>query len=149
MGVSRIGLVAALVLLGAPRLVPAGPPVGVVKVVRGEAVVQRGDQMLPATPGLGLAEGDVLRTGSDGGLGVLLRDDTRISLGSRSEVRLDRFAFAPAQGSFALVLRLARGVLSYVSGRIAKLAPDAVRVETPVGMVGVRGTHFAARIEAD
>ncbi len=143
----------AFLLLGAILFAPAptfaASPVGIVKRVRGEAVVQRGDATIPATEGLGLAEGDVLRTGADGALGVLLRDDTRLALGPASEVKIDRFAFAPTQGALALVLRMARGAASYVSGKIAKLAPDAVRIETPVASIGVRGTHFAARIEAN
>ena len=126
----------------------ADPPIGVVKVVKGEAFVQRGDQALPARDGMRLAEGDLLRTGPDGRLGVLLRDDTRLSLGPDSEIRIDRFVFAPAQGNLALVLRMLRGAATYVSGKIAQLSPGAVRVETPVGIVGIRGTQFAARIEA-
>jgi hypothetical protein len=35
----------------------------------------------------------------------------------------------------------------YVSGKIAKLAPDAVRLETPAAIVGVRGTTVAVRVE--
>jgi hypothetical protein len=40
-----------------------------------------------------------------------------------------------------------RGVVAYVSGRIAKLAPDAVRIETPAAILGVRGTTLAIRID--
>jgi hypothetical protein len=32
-----------------------------------------------------------------------------------------------------------------VSGRIAKLAPDSVRLETPAAIVGVRGTSLVIR----
>src|SRR5262249_53755826 len=150
-GLARIGTVTALcaslvaVLLGAAE--GTSPTVGIVKVAEGTAEVQRGDQTLPASPGLTLLEGDVLRTGADGRLGVVLRDDTRVSLGPETEIRIDRFLFAPAQGQLALVLKMARGVAAYVSGRIAKLSPDAVRVETPVAIVGVRGTEFAAKVE--
>jgi hypothetical protein len=145
--------IAALVVLllgaadAATSAEAAASSVGLVKVVVGNAVVQRGDQTLSARPGLLLMEGDLLRTGADGRLGVVLRDDTRVSLGPETEIRIDRFVFAPAQGHLALVLKMARGVAAYVSGKIAKLDPDAVRVETPVAIVGVRGTRFAARLE--
>ena len=143
--------VLVVLLLGAAETATsaeaAASSVGLVKVVVGSAVVQRGDQTLPARPGLLLMEGDLLRTGADGRLGVVLRDDTRVSLGPETEIRIDRFVFAPAQGHLALVLKMARGVAAYVSGKIAKLDPDAVRVETPVAIVGVRGTRFAARLE--
>jgi hypothetical protein len=125
----------------------AAPSVGLVKVAEGTAVVLRGDQTLLARAGLALLEGDILRTGADGRLGLVLRDDTRVSLGPETEIRIDRFVFAPAKGQLALVLKMARGIAAYVSGKIAKLSPDAVRVETPVAIVGVRGTQFVAKVE--
>ncbi len=141
---AALGTALVALLLGAAG---ATPSVGIVKVAEGTAVVQRADQTLPARAGLALLEGDVLRTGADGHLGVILRDDTRLSLGPETEIRIDRFVFAPAQGQLALVLKMARGVAAYVSGKIAKLSPDAVRVETPVAIVGVRGTQFVAKVE--
>jgi len=141
-------LCAALIVLLLGTAEGAAPTVGFVKVVDGTASVARGDQTLPARAGLALEEGDTLRTGADGHLGVVLRDDTRISLGPDTEVRIDRFVFAPAKGQLALVLKMARGVAAFVSGKIAQLAPDAVRVETPVAIVGVRGTRFVAKVQA-
>jgi hypothetical protein len=143
---TAMAVCAVLVLLLPGAGETAGPSIGLVKVVEGAAFVQRGDQTLPARAGLALLEGDVLRTGADGRLGVVLRDDTRVSLGPETEVRIDRFLYAPAQGQLALVLKMAYGIATYVSGKIAKLSPDAVRVETPVAIVGVRGTRFAARL---
>ena len=143
-----LGMVVALGVLS-PVSAADDRTVGTVKVAHGAAFVARGGQDLPARVGLALVESDVLRTGSDGQLGVILRDDTRLSLGPDSEIRIDRFAFAPAQGSLALVLRMARGVAVYVSGKIAALSPASVRFETPVGIVGLRGTAFAARVEPE
>ena len=51
--------------------------------------------------------------------------------------------FAPADGRMGLVLKVVRGVMAYVSGRIAKLSPDSIRLETPAAVVGVRGTTLA------
>jgi hypothetical protein len=45
-------------------------------------------------------------------------------------------------------MRIARGLVAYVSGRIAKLAPDSVRLETPSAILGVRGTRMVIRVEA-
>ena len=33
-------------------------------------------------------------------------------------------------------MKIARGLVAYVSGRIAKLSPDAVRLETPSAILG-------------
>jgi hypothetical protein len=122
---------------------------GRVKVSSGEAFIVRGGQTIPATLDHVVFESDVLRTGADGRLGVTLRDDTRVALGPVSEVRLDRFSYASAEGGMELVLKFMRGVAAYVSGRIAKISPDAIRLETPSAIVGVRGTTLAIRVDAE
>jgi hypothetical protein len=122
------------------------PPAGQIKVVSGTAFIVRGTSVIPATVGERVFEADRVRTGSDGRLGITLKDDTRFSLGPNSEVRLDRFAYAPSEGRVALALNVVRGIAAYVSGRIAKLSPDAVRLETPGAIVGVRGTTLALSV---
>jgi hypothetical protein len=138
-------VVSALVLAASPAF--AEPPAaGRIKVASGQAFIVRGGQQLPATVGLTVLESDGLRTGADGSLGVTLKDDTRVSLGPSSEVRLDSFLYDPAAGRLGLALKFMRGVTAYVSGRIAKLSPDAVRLETPAAIVGVRGTTLTIRV---
>lgn len=144
--VALIGLLAGVLLAASPAAAQERV-VGAVKSAQGSAVVQRAGVSIPAREGLPVAETDVLLTGSDGRLAVILKDDTRLSLGPGSEVRVARFLYEPVQGNLSLVIRMARGVVVYVSGRIAKLAPDSVRFETPVAAVGIRGTRFAARVD--
>lgn len=145
---SRIAFaVLVLVLAASPILAQDRSGAGRVKVVSGAAFVVREGRAIPATPGQVVLEADVLRTGADGRLGVTLNDDTRLSLGPSSEVRVARFAYASADGGLGLVLKFVRGVTTYVSGRIAKLSPDAVRLETPAAIVGVRGTTLAIRVD--
>jgi hypothetical protein len=120
-------------------------PAGKIKIASGAVFIVRDGQSISAQAGATVFEADVLRTGTDGRLGLTLKDDTRLSLGPSSEIRLDRFAFAPAEGRLGFVLSVVRGVAAYVSGRIAKMAPDAVRLETPAAIVGVRGTTLVIR----
>jgi hypothetical protein len=139
----------ALVLFAAtPALGQSPEAIGRIKVSSGAAFIVRQAMEIPATPGAVLLQADSLRTGADGRLGITLRDDTRVSLGPASEARLDRFVYAPEAGNVAFVLRIVRGVAAYVSGRIAKLSPDAVRLETPTAIVGVRGTRLLIRVDA-
>jgi len=119
---------------------------GRIKVASGSVFIVRAGAQVPAQAGQLVFEADSLRTGADGHLGVTLKDDTRLSLGPGSEVRLDRFLYAPAEGGMGLVLKVVRGVMGYVSGRIAKLSPDSIRLETPAAVVGVRGTTLALRV---
>jgi len=120
---------------------------GRIKVASGAAFVVREGKSIPAQIGQVVFEADGLRTESDGRVGITLKDDTRIALGPNSEVRLARFVYAPADGHLAVVLNLVRGVAAYVSGQIAKLSPDAVRLETPAAIVGVRGTSLALLVQ--
>ena len=120
--------------------------VGHIKIASGSVFIVRAGGQVPARPGQAVFEADGLRTGPDGRLGVTLKDDTRVSLGPSSEVRLDRFRYAPADGQLGFVLSVVRGVAAYVSGRIAKLSPDSIRLETPEAIVGVRGTTLALRV---
>jgi hypothetical protein len=141
------GVLVFAIATTAPALVYAQQPdaAGRVKVSSGTAFIVRNGAQVPAKAGDAVFEADVLRTGADGRLGITLKDDTRVSLGPTSEVRVDKFTYAPAAGNLALALKVVRGVAAYVSGRIAKLSPDAVHLETPAAIVGVRGTTLAIR----
>jgi hypothetical protein len=121
-------------------------PIGLVKTASGEVFILREGRRMTALPGSGLVVGDVLSTGATGALGVILRDDTTLSLGPSTETRIEQFAFDPAEKKLGMVLRVTRGLIEYLSGRISKLAPGSVRIETPVATLGVRGTHLVARI---
>ena len=139
-------LVATLLTLQAVPATATPLPVGQIKVASGAVFIVRGQTVLPAAVGERVFEADQVRTGSDGRLGITLKDDTRFSLGPNSEVHLSRFAYAPSEGRLALALNVVRGMAAYVSGRIARLSPDAVRLETPGAIVGVRGTTVAMSV---
>ena len=135
-----------LVLLAAPAFAQQSSPAGRIKVVSGSAFIVRSGGTIRAEVGQTVFESDSLRTGEDGRIGVTLDDDTRLSLGPSSEVRLNSFSYAPAQGSVGLAMSFLRGIAVYVSGQIAKLAPDSIRLETPSAIVGVRGTTLALHV---
>ena len=124
----------------------ASSHIGLVKTAAGDAAVLRDGRRIPARPGNLLVQGDILTTGATGEMGVILRDDTMLTLGASSETRIEQFTYEPARQKMGLVVRVARGIIAYLSGRIAKHSPDAVRIETPVATLGVRGTYFVARI---
>ena len=142
-------LAAALTMTASAAFAQAQPVAGRIKTMSGSVFVVRAQGQEPAHLGQPLLQTDTVRTGSDGRVGLMLKDDTRVSLGPDSEMRVETFRFAPAQGRLGLVLQFVRGVAAYTSGRIAKLSPDAVRLETPAAIVGVRGTTIALSIPAE
>jgi hypothetical protein len=139
---------AVVLLAGAASPAAAQPtPAGRVKLASGAVFLVRSKVLTPVKAGQTLLESDGLRTGADGRVAVTLRDETRLSLGPNSEIRLDAFVYAPGEGRLKFALRIMRGLVAFVSGRIAKLSPDAVRLETPSGILGVRGTRLVIRVD--
>ena len=123
--------------------------IGVVRKSAGQAAVTREGQLLPAAVGTKLRAGDTLSTGADGSLGVILRDDSILSLGPESRIVIQRFLFSPSDGKLGLFARISRGTMAYLSGLIGKLAPESVRFETPTASIGTRGTFFAVKVGED
>ncbi len=144
---SWAAIVALALVAAAPARAEEPSAAGRVKVASGSAFIVRQSALIRAHAGQVVFEADGLRTGTDGRLGITLKDDTRVALGPDSEARIDRFVYAPSAGRLSLLLKIARGVAAYVSGQIAKLSPDSVRLETPAAIVGVRGTSLAIRVE--
>jgi hypothetical protein len=147
---SRSGTARALTLGFVLGLVGAAFParaqdVGQIKVTRGSVHVERGTQRLGAHVGLGVRPGDVIVTGPDGVAGLTFVDDSRLSVGPGSVLAIDQLGFdrTTHQGVFDTSLRT--GALAGVSGKIARQTPGAMRVRTPVAILGVRGTEFVVR----
>ena len=141
------GVLALLCAAASPVMAQEPSAAGRIKVVNGSAFILRGTDTIPAKAGELVYAADGIRTGDAGSVGITLKDDTRLSLGPNSEVRLERYVYAPGSGGLGMVLKFVRGMAAYVSGRIARLAPDSIRLETPAAIVGVRGTSLAIRVE--
>ena len=123
--------------------------IGYVKTTTGEAFVITNSAKVAAKPGTPLFQGSQLKTGAKSSLGVTFKDETVMSFGPDTELTVDEYLYAPAQGKLKLGSKMAKGSMNYVSGVIAKLKPDAVSVTTPTGTIGVRGTQFVVKVEAE
>ena len=143
--IAVIALLLSSLLITLPA-VAVDETIGSVKKVSGQVFVVRDEQRTPAHPGFKLQSGDTLETGLDGSLGVILRDNSLLSLGPSSHIAIEKFVFLPAEGKLGLTARILRGTMAYVSGLIGRLAPESATFVTPVATIGVRGTHFAVRV---
>ena len=123
--------------------------VGFVKVAEGDASIIDAQVSAPAQAGMPLHLGSKIKTGSNGQLGATFKDNTVLSFGPDTEVVIDEYLFAPVDGALKLSVNMLKGTLHYISGVIAKLKPEAVSVKTPAGIIGVRGTRFLAKAEAE
>lgn len=146
----KLSVLIALFLLIAPlAALAAEAPVGSVKTVKGAVFIIRGASVVETLSGTRVYRNDILRTGADGSMSMVFRDDTLLSLGPGSELAVNEFVFSPADGKLSMVTRLLKGSAVYLSGIIARLSPESVRFETPVANIGIRGTMFAVKVDPE
>jgi hypothetical protein len=144
---SKLGLQAVAATLLCVAVEAGAADIGQIKVAKGQVTIERGGRVVPAQVGVRVQEGDVVKTGPDGSVGITMRDDSLLSAGPGSVLALDRFAFDPATQRGRFDTSLNRGTLALMSGRIAKQSPDAMTVRTPAAVLGVRGTNFVVSAE--
>ncbi|MBW1800928.1 MAG: FecR domain-containing protein [Deltaproteobacteria bacterium] len=121
--------------------------IGRIRTLDGTVIVlHRGNEVHPFV-GTRLFIQDIIKTGHDGSVGIILEDDTIFSLGPDSALAMKEFRFDPLKKDFSLVSRMIRGSFIFISGFIGKLSPKSIKIETPYGTVAVRGTRFAVQIQ--
>lgn len=133
---------------GAALADDAATPAGSVKSSTSLAqVVRNGAPPAPLKPGDRIFEKDVLTTGAGASLGLVMRDNSVLSLGPESRLVVERFLFAPEKNALASLLRLKKGSMACVTGEIARLSPETMKVMASGYSIGIRGTHFLVHAE--
>lgn len=120
---------------------------GLIKSASGDVRIQRGDSVSAAVNGADLMTQDTLTTGKDSYAGIIFTDGTRFTLGPDSRFKLNQYQFEPEHLAYDFSMYLEKGSGLYNSGKIGKLAPEAVSLSTPKATVGIRGTRFIIKIE--
>lgn len=74
---------------------------------------------------------------------VIFKDDSQLSIGPISWVKLDDFVYNPNPTAKAVSISLVRGVFRFVGG---KLSRENFKITTPAASIGLRGTAFTVYI---
>ncbi len=72
-------------------------------------------------------------------------DDTYLAVGENASIILDRFVYAGTPPSGEVTLTLTKGAFRFITG---KLPSRNYRINTPTGVIGVRGTMFDVYVGA-
>lgn len=121
--------------------------IGFIDSVKGEVIIVSGETSVQGVQNMKIIPGDLIKTGSNSSVGLILEDDTVLSLGPKSEIEIEEFLFDPAERNLSFIARMLRGTFSFITGQIAKLAPQKVKLETPDATLAVRGTKFVVEID--
>lgn len=87
--------------------------------------------------------GDMIQTGPDGGLSVAFADGTSFNVSPNARMEVNEFIYDPKGHSNSTLLSLTKGTFTFIAGNIAHTGD--MKVDTPIGTMGIRGT--APRVE--
>src|SRR6516165_8330580 len=114
---------------------------GAVSRIQGEASGTRGGAKRTLSLSASVFLNEVVSTGEAARLEVTFTDNTRLTLGEKAQLTLDRYVFNPAAGSGTIKFGVV-GAFRFLSGQVSKLASSDVSVTTAVATLGIRGTEF-------
>ena len=92
-------------------------------------------------------QGDVVKTGADGRLGINFTDGSSFNLSSNARMALNEFVYDPNGKSNSTMFNLTKGTFTFVAGNVAKTGD--MKVDTPVATMGIRGTTPRVEISDD
>jgi len=140
----RAGL-AALIALAFSN--SAWASIGYVQFASGGAIVTGTDGVeRVAVKGLELNSGDTIDT-REGRAQVRFSDGSYVSLQPKSVFRIKEYRFeGKTDGSETGVFSLLKGGLRTITGLIGRVNRDNYEVETPVAIIGIRGTEYLAAL---
>ena len=79
---------------------------------------------------------ELIYTGDAGVADLRFHDNTNLSVGPKSSVRLDKFVYDPNKSAGSVAVEATRGSLRLVTGSQSK---GSYQVKTPYGTLGIRG----------
>lgn len=119
-----------------------GADIAIIKSAKGTVEIKRMYDILPVKVGDSLNEGDIIMTKEDSSVGIIFDDGTRLSLGAKSYLTIERYVFDPKNSKFVFDLNMTRGKAIFESGKFGAVAPKKVKFKVPDGIIGIRGTKF-------
>jgi hypothetical protein len=130
----RLWIPALVVLFGISSTVAnAQTRIGTAHTVKPEA---SGSVAGTLSAGSGVHANETVRTGSSGQAGLRFLDESNLTVGPSSQVRLDKFVYDPNKGTGAMVVEGARGAFRFSTGAQGN---GDIKIKTPSGTLGIRG----------
>jgi hypothetical protein len=133
----------------------ASKAIGKVVVATGSVSIERASAMVVQASTAGqetkvgdpVFQGDVVKTGADGRVGINFADGSSFNLSSNARIALDEFVYDPNSRSNSTFFNLTSGTITFVAGNVAKTGD--MKVDTPVATMGIRGTTPHVEVSED
>jgi hypothetical protein len=128
-------MVAALIALQSPAS-NAQEAIGKAVTVRPQAEGNHAGSKRTLSVGADVYSKEMVTTGDRGSADLKFQDDTSLTVGPKSSVRLDQFVYDPNKSSGTVAIQAIRGSFRFVTGSQSK---GSYQIKTPYGTLGVRG----------
>jgi hypothetical protein len=135
--VAVLAVAVALPISLAGSAATAADRIGVAAAAQNRVESVVGGQATPLRVGGAVVQDQRVRTGPASTAQLLFLDQTSLSVGPSSDVKLDKFIYDPSRSQGSVVLSATRGAFRFVSGT---QQPSSYQIRTPVATIGVRGT---------
>ena len=148
-----ISLFLGLVLSGIVTSASAAEFIGVAAALRGDVVrvsaVQGDSDIGRVTSGTKIFLGDEIGVASGGRMQIMLVDETVFTLGSGARLVIDEFVYDPSTQAGSMTTNITKGAFRFVSGKLAKSSPKAMKVNLPSASLSIRGTQVAGLVDEE
>lgn len=121
--------------------------IAVVKTLEGEVIAKKNGDVLILKEGSLLDEKMSIVTKKESLVTIIFKDGSILNLGANSLLNLEKFSFEPENNVYNFQLFLKEGSMIFESGEIGAVSPEDFELKTPQGMIAIRGTKFAVKVE--
>ncbi len=83
---------------------------------------------------------DTVKTHANARFKATLDDGTELTLGENARLKIDDFVYDPSGAEGELSVRVLAGAFLFVGGQVESIPGNRVKIQTPVGTLGIRGT---------
>jgi len=121
------------------------PVVGVISAAVGEIYNQNNKKL---KNGDKIYFGDSVIVKDKSNSQILLLDETVMSVGSNSEIKIDEFVYDPKTKDGKILSQIKSGSMKVLTGGVSEKNPANLEIKVPAGTIGTRGTEFQATVDA-
>jgi len=116
--------------------------VGEVATLEGTVEIGRDGAWAPAAAGSDIRSGDQIRTGTPGRVRLVFKDDSVLTVGDGSLLKIDMSVFPPTAGPMRFVLNLIVGKVRALVSEYYRDPLASYQIETATAVSAVRSTEF-------
>ena len=103
-------------------------------------------RLIPINVGDEVVRDETVRTSADSDAQFRLLDNTKLTLGPASTLKIDQAVYADQTRYKQITIRLTEGAFRFITGNSNK---KSYKIETPSAVIGVRGTILDIRISGN